>query len=86
MDQATEESLVFAADSIPNSRILQILTSYRPAITILSASEPIIRGLPSITSLLRTAPRWLKAFSLRSNFPGELNTLITRKAEATPFC
>ena len=56
MDQATEESLVFAADSIPNSRILQILT-YEPAITILSAKEPIIRGLRLTTSLLRTAPR-----------------------------
>ena len=26
MDQATEESLVYSPDSIPNSRILQILT------------------------------------------------------------
>jgi class 3 adenylate cyclase/ribosomal protein L40E len=56
MDQATEESLLFAADSIPNSRIFRYSPTARDT-SIRSGNGLTIRELPSTTSLALTVPK-----------------------------
>ncbi|MEK7879097.1 MAG: adenylate/guanylate cyclase domain-containing protein, partial [candidate division NC10 bacterium] len=84
MDQATAELLLAIADSIPTSRILQILTyrtgyvhplgerTYhtRIALDVLSAEDSV---------------EMAKAILATENLPEELTALIGRKAEGNPF-
>ncbi len=84
MDQATAELLLAIADSIPTSRILQILTyrtgyvhplgerTYhtRIALDVLSAEDSV---------------EMAQAILATENLPEELTALIGRKAEGNPF-
>jgi class 3 adenylate cyclase/tetratricopeptide (TPR) repeat protein/ribosomal protein L40E len=84
MDQASEESLLFAADSIPASRILQILTyrtGYRHPLGERSYHTRI--ALDSLST--EDSAEMTKAILATDQLPGELNTLIVRKAEGNPF-
>jgi class 3 adenylate cyclase/tetratricopeptide (TPR) repeat protein/ribosomal protein L40E len=84
MDQASEESLLFAADNIPASRILQILTyrtGYRHPLGERSYHTRI--ALDSLSS--EDSAEMTKAILATDQLPEELNTLIVRKAEGNPF-
>jgi class 3 adenylate cyclase/tetratricopeptide (TPR) repeat protein len=84
MDLASEESLLFAADSIPNSRILQILTyrtGYHHPLGERSYHTRI--GLDSLST--EDSAEMAKGILATKHLPPELNTLITRKAEGNPF-
>jgi class 3 adenylate cyclase/tetratricopeptide (TPR) repeat protein len=84
MDQATLDSLLFAVDSVPSNRILQILTyrtgyvhpfgerSYntRIALDSLSSDDSVLMA---------------KGILAAEQLPDELNALIIRKAEGNPF-
>jgi class 3 adenylate cyclase/tetratricopeptide (TPR) repeat protein len=84
MDQATEESLLFAADSIPNSRILQILT-YRPGYVHPFGERTYHTRIALDTLSTADSVAIAKAVLATEYFPQELNTLIVRKAEGNPF-
>jgi class 3 adenylate cyclase/tetratricopeptide (TPR) repeat protein/ribosomal protein L40E len=84
MDQASEESLLFAADNIPTSRILQILTyrtGYRHPLGERSYHTRI--ALDSLST--EDSAEMTKAILATDQLPEELNTLIVRKAEGNPF-
>jgi class 3 adenylate cyclase/tetratricopeptide (TPR) repeat protein len=84
MDQATEELLVFAADSIPTSRILQIL-SYRTGY-----QQPFgERTYHTRIALDSLSPadsfEMSKGILATGDLPAGLSTLVARKAEGNPF-
>ncbi|HEY7220727.1 MAG TPA: adenylate/guanylate cyclase domain-containing protein [Candidatus Binatia bacterium] len=84
MDQATEESLLFASDSIPTSRILQIL-SYRtgyehPFGERTYHTRIALDSLSGIDSVEMS-----KGILATEHLPAGLSTLIARKAEGNPF-
>lgn len=84
IDQASEESLVFAADSVPTSRILQILTyrtGYQHPFGERSYHTRIV--LNNLSTAASTA--MTKAILAAEYLPDELNALIARKAEGNPF-
>ncbi len=84
MDQATEESLLFAADSIPNSRILQILTYRTGYVQPFGERTYHTRiALDSLTT--EDSIEMTKGILATKQLPDELNTLIIRKAEGNPF-
>ncbi len=84
MDQATEQSLLFAADSIPNSRILQILT-YRTGY-VHPFGERTYHTRIALDSLSTVdSVEMSKAILSTEHLPEELNTLIAHKAEGNPF-
>ncbi len=84
MDQATEESLLFAADSIPNSRILQILTCRTGYVQPFGERTYHTRiALDSLTT--EDSIEMTKGILATHQLPDELNTLVTRKAEGNPF-
>jgi class 3 adenylate cyclase/tetratricopeptide (TPR) repeat protein len=84
MDRATEESLLFSADSIPTSRILQILTyrtGYRhPFGERTYHTRILLTALPA-EHTVRVAEGVLGA----QHLPPDLATLIIGKAEGNPF-
>ena len=84
MDQATEESLLFAADIIPNSRILQIL-SYRPGYQHRFGERTYHTRIALDNLSTADSVEMSKAILATEHLPGELNTLVTRKAEGNPF-
>jgi class 3 adenylate cyclase/tetratricopeptide (TPR) repeat protein len=84
MDQATEESLVFAADSIPNSRILQILT-YRTGYHHPFGERTYHTRIALDSLSTEDSAEIAKGVLVTEHLPPELNTLITRKAEGNPF-
>jgi predicted ATPase len=84
MDQATEESLLFAADSIPNSRILQIL-SYRPGYHHLLGERSYHTRIALDNLSSADSAEMTKAILATERLPEELHTLIVRKAEGNPF-
>jgi class 3 adenylate cyclase/tetratricopeptide (TPR) repeat protein/ribosomal protein L40E len=84
MDQATEESLVFAADSIPNSRILQILT-YRTGHHHPFGERTYHTRIALDSLSTEDSAEMAKGLLATEHLPPELNTLITRKAEGNPF-
>jgi class 3 adenylate cyclase/tetratricopeptide (TPR) repeat protein len=84
MDQATEESLLFAADSIPNSRILQILT-YRTGY-VHPFGERTYHTRIALDSLSSADSVEMSRSILSTQYlPEELNSLIVQKAEGNPF-
>jgi class 3 adenylate cyclase/ribosomal protein L40E len=84
MDQATEESLLFAADSIPNSRILEIL-SYRPGYHHPLGERSYHTRIALDTLSTADSAEMTKAILATEQLPEELHTLIIRKAEGNPF-
>jgi class 3 adenylate cyclase len=84
VDQASEDSLLYTADSIPGSRVLQILT-YRPGYMHPFGERTyhtrIALGTLSAADSVHMAQAVLAADSL----PDELEALITTKAEGNPF-
>ena len=84
MDQATEESLLFAADSIPNSRILQIL-SYRPGYHHPFGERSYHTRIALDNLSTADSAEMTKAILATEQVPEELHTLIVRKAEGNPF-
>jgi hypothetical protein len=84
MDRATEESLLFSADSIPTSRILQILTyrtGYRhPLGERTYHTRILLTALPAEHTV-----RMAEGVLGTENLPPDLATLIIHKAEGNPF-
>jgi class 3 adenylate cyclase/tetratricopeptide (TPR) repeat protein len=84
VDKATEESLLFAADSIPASHILHILT-YRPGYAHPLGERTYYTRL-ALDSLSAEDSMHMTRSALAANsLPEELQTLIVRKAEGNPF-
>ncbi|MBI3029847.1 MAG: AAA family ATPase [Candidatus Rokubacteria bacterium] len=84
MDKAMEESLLFMADSIPTSRVLQILT-YRPGYAQ-PLGERTYHTRIALDTLSREASvQMAQAVLTAEGLPDELNSLIVRKAEGNPF-
>ena len=84
MDQATEESLVFAADSIPNNRILQIFT-YRTGHHHPFGERTYHTRIVLDSLSTEHSAEMAKGLLGTEHLPPELNSLITRKAEGNPF-
>jgi class 3 adenylate cyclase/tetratricopeptide (TPR) repeat protein/ribosomal protein L40E len=84
MDQATAESLVFTADSIPNNRILQILT-YRTGHHHPFGERTYHTRIALDSLSIEDSAEMAKGLLATEQLPPELNTLITRKAEGNPF-
>jgi len=84
MDQATEGSLLFAADSIPNSRILQIL-SYRPGYHHPLGERSYHTRIALDNLSTADSAEMAKAILATEYLPPELNALVSRKAEGNPF-
>jgi predicted ATPase/class 3 adenylate cyclase len=84
IDQATEDYLLFFADSIPASRVLHVLsyrTGYRhPFGERTYHTRLALTALPSQASV-----RMAEAMLATSDLPEELTALIVRKAEGNPF-
>ncbi len=84
MDQATEEYLLFTADSIPTSRVLRILTyrtGYVHPFGERSYHTRIALNTPSTAHSVEMTQGMLDTERL----PEELQTLIVRKVEGNPF-
>jgi len=84
MDKATEDYLVFVADSVPTSRFLFILT-YRPGYAHPFGERTYhtriaLDGLPTEASV-----EMAQAMLAADGLPEELKSLIARKAEGNPF-
>lgn len=84
MDQATEESLLFAADSIPTSRMLQILT-YRTGYQQPFGERTYHTRIALDNLSSEDSAEMTRAILSTEQLPEELNTLISRKAEGNPF-
>ena len=84
MDQATEESLLFAADSVPTSRILQIFT-YRTGYQHPFGERSYHTRIVLDTLSSGDSAEMAKAILATEQLPEELNNLIVRKAEGNPF-
>jgi class 3 adenylate cyclase/tetratricopeptide (TPR) repeat protein/ribosomal protein L40E len=84
MDQATEESLLFAADSIPNSRILQILT-YRTGYVHPFGERTYHTRIALDNLSSADSAEMTRAILSTEHLPEELNRLIAQKAEGNPF-
>lgn len=84
MDKATEESLLFTADSIPGSRILQVLT-YRPEY-VHPFGERTYHTRLALDSLSAEDSAEMTRVALAADaLPGALQALIVRKAEGNPL-
>jgi class 3 adenylate cyclase/tetratricopeptide (TPR) repeat protein len=84
MDQATEEYLLFTADSIPTNRVLRILT-YRPAY-VHSFGERTYHTRMALNHLsTEHSIEMAQAMLATERLPEALQTLIVRKAEGNPF-
>jgi len=84
VDQVTEESLRFTADSVPGSRILQILT-YRPGYHQPFGDRTYYTRIVLDAMAASESLRMIKAIMAADSLPGALETLIVRKAEGNPF-
>jgi class 3 adenylate cyclase/tetratricopeptide (TPR) repeat protein len=84
MDKATEESLLFSADSIPTSRILQILT-YRPGYTHPFGERSYHHRIALTTLSAEDSVQMAHAVLGTESLPEDLKSLIARKAEGNPF-
>jgi class 3 adenylate cyclase/tetratricopeptide (TPR) repeat protein len=83
-DKATEESLLFAADSIPTSRILQIL-SYRTGYQHPFGERTYHTRIALDSLSTADSDEMSKAILATEHLPEGLNTLVARKAEGNPF-
>ncbi|MGH7325118.1 MAG: adenylate/guanylate cyclase domain-containing protein [Candidatus Rokuibacteriota bacterium] len=84
IDKATEESLLFTADSIPTRRILHILT-YRPGYTHPFGERTYHTRIAIDTLSSEDSVQMAQVLLSAENLPEELKNLIVRKAEGNPF-
>jgi len=84
MDQATEEYLLFTADSIPTSRVLRILT-YRPGYVHPFGEKTYHTRIALNTLSTEHSIEMAQALLATEGLPQELQALIVRKAEGNPF-
>ncbi len=84
MDKATEESLLFMADSVPNNRILDILT-YRTGYPH-PFGERTYHSRVVLTALsAEDSVHMAEAVLSTESLPQDLNALVAAKAEGNPF-
>jgi class 3 adenylate cyclase len=84
MDKATEECLLFMADSVPTSRVLHVLTyrtGWRHPFGEHTYHTRLALGTLSSTESVGMA----RALLATAELPSDLQALITRKAEGNPF-
>ena len=84
IDKASEESLVFTADSVPTSRILHILT-YRPGYKHPFDERSYHTRIALSTLSPEDSVHMAHAVLGTDSLPEDLRTLIVRKAEGNPF-
>jgi class 3 adenylate cyclase/tetratricopeptide (TPR) repeat protein len=84
MDRATEEYLLFAADSIPTSRVLCILT-YRPGYAQPFGEHTYHTRIALDALSPEESRRMVGAMLAVDGLPDELARLIAGKAEGNPF-
>ncbi|MBI3329082.1 MAG: AAA family ATPase, partial [Nitrospinae bacterium] len=84
MDQATEEYLLFTADSIPTSRVLRIL-SYRTGYVHPFGERTYHTRIALNTLSTAHSVAMAQAMLATERLPEELQGLIVRKAEGNPF-
>jgi class 3 adenylate cyclase/tetratricopeptide (TPR) repeat protein len=84
MDKASEEGLLFVADSVPNNRILDIYT-YRTGYTH-PFGERTYQTRIALTALsTEDSLHMAEAVLASESLPQDLTTLIAAKAEGNPF-
>jgi class 3 adenylate cyclase len=84
MDQATEEYLLFTADSIPTSRVLRILT-YRTGYVHPFGERSYHTRIALNTLSTAHSVEMTQGMLDTERLPEELQTLIVRKVEGNPF-
>jgi predicted ATPase len=84
MDQATEEYLLFTADSIPTSRVLRILT-YRTGYVQPFGERSYHTRIALNTLSTAHSIEMAQGMLLTERLPEALKALIVRKAEGNPF-
>jgi tetratricopeptide (TPR) repeat protein len=84
MDKATEEYLLFVADSIPTSRSLLLFT-YRPGYTHPFGERTYHTRIALNTLSQKDSVAMAKAVLAAGSLPEDLITLIFHKAEGNPF-
>jgi class 3 adenylate cyclase/tetratricopeptide (TPR) repeat protein len=84
MDQATEEYLLFTADSIPTSRVLRLLT-YRTGYVHPFGERTYHTRIALNTLSTAHSVEMAQAMLATATLPEELKVLIVRKAEGNPF-
>ena len=83
-DQATEEYLLFTADSIPTSRVLRIF-SYRTGYVHPFGERTYHTRIALNTLSIEHSVEMAQAMLATERLPEELKTLIIRKVEGNPF-
>src|SRR5262249_20813497 len=84
MDQATEEYLLFTADSIPTSRVMRILT-YRPGYVHPFGERTYHTRIALNTLSTAHSIEMAQALLATETLLDALKALIVRKAEGNPF-
>jgi class 3 adenylate cyclase/tetratricopeptide (TPR) repeat protein len=84
MDTMTEEYLRFAADSVPNNKILDIFT-YRTGHTHPFGERTYHSKLMLTALSLENSVHMAEAVLSTKSLPHELNALVASKAEGNPF-
>jgi tetratricopeptide (TPR) repeat protein len=84
MDQATEEYLLFTADSIPTSRVLRILT-YRTGYSHPFGERTYHTWIALNTLSSEQSVAMAQAILATKRLPEALKALVARKAEGNPF-
>ena len=84
MDQATQEYLLFTADSIPTSRVLRILT-YRTGYMQPFGERTYHTRIALNALSTQHSVEMARGMLATERLPGELQALIARKAEGNPF-
>jgi len=84
IDPATEEYLLFSADSVPASRVLRLLT-YRTGYTHPFGERTYHTRLGLTALPTQFTVQMAEAMLATSNLPAEMTTLIAQKAEGNPF-
>ena len=84
MDQATDEYLLFTADSIPTSRVLRILT-YRTGYSHPFGDRTYHTRIALNTLSIEHSVEMARGILATASLPEELKALIARKAEGNPF-
>jgi class 3 adenylate cyclase/tetratricopeptide (TPR) repeat protein len=84
IDEASERSLLYSADSIPGCRVLQILT-YRPGYTHPFGERTYHTRIALTTLSSEDSVRMAQALLAAQSLPDELKSLIVSKAEGNPF-
>jgi class 3 adenylate cyclase/tetratricopeptide (TPR) repeat protein len=84
IDEASERSLLYSADSVPGCRVLQIFT-YRPGYTHPFGERTYHTRIALTTLSSEDSVRIAQAVLAAQSLPEELQSLIVSKAEGNPF-